>query len=339
MVGSLVSSRIEGSSRGSASGSDHRVQFRQRKPDLPTRGLYVAYRTALGYMTECKIEDALETPAFDQLLGQVDLLFTSPPFPLNHKKRYGNLNGDEYVQWLADLAPRLTALLKPTGSLVMEVGNAWEPGLPAMSLLPLRALMAFVEAAKLTICQQFICHNPARLPTPAQWVTVERIRVKDSYTHVWWMAPSDRPKADNRRVLTEYSSSMKKLLDTQSYNAGKRPSGHSIRETTFLKNNGGAIPSNVLTFANTSQDTEYRKHCKDWDVPVHPARMPMGLPEFFIEMLTDPADIVLDPFAGSNTTGSVADTLGRRWIAVEPTNDYVDGSRGRFNGRFYKDQW
>ena len=284
-------------------------------------------------MAGCTIEEALESPAFGLLAGTVDLLFTSPPFPLNHKKRYGNLTGEAYVRWLADLAPRLTALLKPTGSFVIELGNAWEPKRPAMSLLPLKTLMAVAESAQLTICQQFICHNPARLPSPAQWVTVERIRAKDAYTHVWWMSRSARPKADNRKVLTPYSPSMERLLERQNYNAGARPSGHKVGTTSFLADYGGAIPSNVLTFSNTIQDAAYRQHCKDWDVPIHPARMPVGLPEFFVSMLTDPGDIVLDPFAGSNTTGAVADLMGRRWIAVEPTRDYVDGSRGRFTGR------
>jgi hypothetical protein len=76
-------------------------------------------------------------------------------------------------------------------------------------------------------------------------VNVE-IRLKDSFTRVWWMSPSDRPKADNRRVLKEYSESMKKLLASGKYNHGKRPSEHHIGERSFLKNNGGAIPASVL---------------------------------------------------------------------------------------------
>ena len=125
--------------------------------------------------------------------GKVQLVFTSPPFPLNRKKKYGNLCGEAYVEWLASFALLFRNLLKPDGSIVLEVGNAWEPGEPAMSTLTFRSLLAFLDRGKFHLCQQFVCENPARLPSPVQWVNVERIRVKDSFTHLWWMAPSSRP--------------------------------------------------------------------------------------------------------------------------------------------------
>ena len=199
-----------------------------------------------------------------------------------------------------------------------------------MSTLTLRALLSFVEKGDLNLCQQFVCHNPARLPSPAQWVTVERIRVKDAYTKVWWMSPSERPKASNRHVLTEYSEAMRSLLKTKRYNAGTRPSGHNIGKTSFLKDNGGAIPSNVLTFSNTSASDEYRSYCKKGSMEVHPARMHIGLAEFFIRMLTDRGDLVFDPFAGSNTTGAAAEHLGRRWLCTEPIEHYVLVQRAGF---------
>ncbi len=115
-----------------------------------------------------------------------------------------------------------------------------------MSLLPLKTLIAIAEGTGLPVCQQFICNNPARLPTPAQWVTTERTRVKDSYTHVWWYGKTKRPDADNRRVLQPYSQRMKRLLDRGSYNGGRRPSGHDVGNASFLRDNGGAIPASAL---------------------------------------------------------------------------------------------
>lgn len=305
-------------------------------------GLPTAYRTDLGRLLVGKVEDALDHDLKD-VQGQVDLIFTSPPFPLNRKKKYGNLTGDDYVKWLAGLAPRLTELLSPTGSIVMELGNAWEPGRPVMSLLSLRALMEFLERGELSLCQEFVCHNPARLPSPAQWVNVQRIRVKDSYTHVWWMAATDFPKANNRGVLTEYSSSMNDLLKRKSYNAGKRPSGFDISPKAFLKNNGGAIPPNVidvadevaeslLVLSNTTSNDPYSVYCRENDLTPHPARMPAGLPRFFINFLTEPGDLVLDPFGGSNMTGAIAEELDRKWLTIEPEADYSKASRGRFQG-------
>lgn len=178
-------------------------------------------------------EQFLESPFAKKYSGKVALIFTSPPFPLNRKKKYGNRQGAEYVVWLASLAKRFKALLAPNGSIVMEMGNAWEPGQPVMSTLALRALIQFAEEGNLKLCQQFICNNPARLPSPAQWVNVDRIRVKDSYTHVWWFAPTAKPKANNRNVLIEYSEAMKQLLKTKKYNSGKRPSEFVIGKNPF----------------------------------------------------------------------------------------------------------
>lgn len=296
-------------------------------PEIPPS---VAYTTELGTMLRGTIENCLASEALEHLRGKVQLLLTSPPFPLNRKKKYGNLTGDAYVAWLAGLAPSFSELLAPSGSIVIEIGNAWESGRPTMSTLSLRALLAFLEKGELHLCQQFISHNPARIPGPAQWVTIERIRVKDSFTNVWWMSRTERPKSDNRRVLQPYSESMRKLLETQSYNAGGRPSGHKVNPESFKKDHGGAIPPNVLSFSNTRAYDSYQDYCRARDITPHPARMPAGLAEFFVEFLTDPGDLVLDPFAGSNLTGGVAERLGRRWFAVEPIEEYIDGSQGRF---------
>jgi len=276
------------------------------------------------------IEEFLDSTAGRRLRGRVQLIFTSPPFPLNRKKRYGNLKGDAYSKWLADLAPALIALLRPDGSIVIEVGNAWEPGRPVMSVLAMQSLLEFMRTGELNLCQQFVCDNPARLPSPAQWVNVERIRVKDSFTHVWWMAPSDRPKADNRRVLKGYSKAMLSLLKSGKYNSGARPSQHKIGEKSFLQDNGGAIPASCLSFSNTIPIDDYLEHCRGNDLRPHPARMPSGLAEFFIKFLSDKDDIVMDPFGGSNTTGAVAEALGRRWVSVEPNADFIAGSVARF---------
>jgi site-specific DNA-methyltransferase (cytosine-N4-specific) len=172
------------------------------------------------------------------------------------------------------------------------------------------------------------------------------VRVTDSFTRVWWLSPTPHPKADNRRVLTDYSASMKKLLQRGTYNGGvKRPSEHHISAKAFLTNNGGAIPPNVLVpphdenafeplsvlpIANTSSNDPYRRACREKNVAGHPAVMPESLVAFFVQFLTDPGDLVLDPFAGSNTTGFVAEKLDRRWLGIEANRDYANSSKIRF---------
>lgn len=290
----------------------------------------LAYKTQFGFMFQGKAEEILSLSAFERLQGRIQLIFTSPPFPLNRKKKYGNLTGEEYINWLVSFGPHFKRMLTPDGSIVIEMGNSWEAGYPTMSTLAVRALLEFKERNDLNLCQEFICHNPARLPTPAQWVNVERIRLKDSYTKIWWLSSTHRPKADNKRVLKEYSSSMKDLLKKQKYNSGKRPSEHHIGDTSFLTNHGGAIPPSVLTIANTRANDKYQEFCRIHKLSLHPARMPLELASFFIKFLTTPGDVVLDPFAGSNTTGAAAEILERRWLCIEPDMSYIKGSLGRF---------
>ena len=288
-------------------------------------------------MHHAKSDELLKSTALARFEGKVDLIFTSPPFPLNRKKRYGNEKGEEYIKWLCAYGPLFKKMLAPKGSIVIEMGNSWEPGEPSMSTLAMRSLLDFQSKNGFNLCQEFIWHNPAKLPSPAQWVNVERIRVKDSFTKLWWMSTDLKPKANNQRVLQEYSEAMKGLLKRGKYNAGMRPSQHNISETGFLKNNGGAIPSNVLTYANTYNFDPYQMYCRAHKLRPHPARMPMDLAKFFIKFLTEPGDIVLDPFGGSNTTGAAAEELERYWISIEAANEYIRSSRGRFDGRITLD--
>lgn len=290
-------------------------------------------------MLHGKSDDLLSNGALSRFEGKVNLIFTSPPFPLNRKKRYGNETGESYSRWLCAFGPLFKKMLTPDGSIVIEMGNSWEPGMPVMSTLALRSLLDFQSENNLYLCQEFIWQNPAKLPSPAQWVNVERIRVKDSFTRLWWLSPSRKPKANNQRVLQEYSRAMKGLLKKGSYNAGKRPSEHNIGEASFLKNNGGAIPSNVLTYANTLNSEAYQTYCRENNLQLHPARMPIDLAKFFIKFLTEPGDIVLDPFGGSNTTGAAAEDLERFWISIEASKDYIEGSRGRFGDEIMFDSF
>ena len=288
------------------------------------------YNTEKGICINEKCETVIEqylTPNYEK---SVQLIFTSPPFPLNRAKKYGNLSGDEYKKWLCDVIKSMLPLLADDGSIVIEVGNAWNAGEPTFSTLPMETLLEIKKECGLYLCQEFIYHNPARLPSPIQYVNIERVRVKDSFTRIWWFSKTPNPKANNRNVLTQYSKQMKKLLDSGKYNAGNRPSEHSISETAFNKDNGGAIPSNVIITSNTNSQDPYLVRCKEKGIKIHPARMPSDIPNFFINFLTDENDIVLDCFSGSNTTGWCAETLNRKWISIEADRDYYIGSKSRF---------
>jgi DNA modification methylase len=258
----------------------------------------------------------------------INLILTSPPFALTRKKEYGNECAEKYIEWFLPFAREFKRVLAEDGSFVLDLGGAYLPGNPVRSIYQYELLVRLCKELGFYLAQEFYHYNPSRLPTPAEWVTVRRIRVKDSVNTVWWLSKTPHPKADNRKVLKPYSESMKHLLK-KGYKAKLRPSGHDISDK-FQKDNQGAIPPNLLEIANTESNTAYFKRCKEAGTKPHPARFPQGFAEFFVKFLTDAGDVVLDPFAGSNTTGFVAECLKRRWIALEINEDYVIGSRYRF---------
>jgi DNA modification methylase len=253
---------------------------------------------------------------------------TSPPFPLVQKKKYGNVTADKYVDWFSKFVPEFSRVLKTNGSLVIHAGGTWNEGIPTKSLCNFKLLLALSK--EFHVAQEFYWYNPAKLPSPAEWVTVRRIRAKDAVDPVWWLSKTPFPKASNRRVLRPYTQSMEKLL-MNGYKPGLRPSGHNVT-AKFSKRNRGAIPPNLLILSNTDSRDPYLIYCKKKGISPNPARYPSELPAFFIRFLTTKSDIVLDPFGGSNTTGWTAERLGRRWISIEKDRQYLEASRSRFVG-------
>ena len=321
------------------------------------------------YVTQFYFPDLLNSLELMAELSNesVDLICTSPPFALIRKKEYGNVDAHEYVEWFKTFAREFYRVLKPKGSLVIDIGGSWFKGIPVRSLYHFELVIELCKPQSegglgFLLAQELFWYNPAKLPTPAEWVTVRRERVKDSVNTVWWLSKDPHPKANNRRVLRPYSEAMKNLLKN-GYNAKMRPSGHDI-STKFQNDRGGAIPPNiiadsaygsngligtavlgefnwiiendltqpvnVISASNTSSNDYYQKRCKEKGIKPHPARFPQALPEFVIGLCTEPGDIVLDPFAGSNMTGRVAETLDRCWLSFELNEDYISASQFRF---------
>lgn len=267
--------------------------------------------------------------------GSVDLVVTSPPFALQREKEYldrsGNKGQAEYVDWLAGFGRIVLKKLADDGSLVIDIGGAYVKGAPERSLYPYRVLLKFCDELGFKLAQDFFWHNPSKLPSPIEWVNKRKLRVKDSVNTVWWFSKSQWPRADTTKVLLPYSERMKKLIADPAafYKPAKRPSGHEIADR-FGKDNGGAIPSSLLQISNSESNGQYLRACKMVGANQHPARFPSKLPEFFIRFLTDPGDLVVDIFAGSNTTGMVAEAERRRWLAFDLSLEYLASSAFRF---------
>lgn len=261
--------------------------------------------------------------------NSVDLALTSPPYALHFKKEYGNVAKQDYVAWFLPFAREIFRTLKPTGSFVLNIGGSFNPGTPTRSLYHFKLLIALVEEVGFHLAQECFWYNPAKLPSPAEWVTVRRQRVKDSVEYVWWLSKTAWPHANNRQVLVPYSQDMERLIK-RGYRAKVRPSGHNIT-SKFQVDRGGAIPANLIERGNNESNSGYIAACRAAGYKIHPARFPAALPEFFIKLCTEPNDLVVDPFAGSNTTGAVAEALGRHWISSEQNEEYVRASALRFS--------
>lgn len=260
--------------------------------------------------------------------ASVDLVLTSPPYALHFKKEYGNIDQSAYVNWFLPFAREIKRVLKENGSFVLNIGGSWTPGAPVRSLYQFKLLIALCDDIGFKLAQEFFWYNPAKLPAPAEWVNVRRIRVKDSVEYLYWLSPSGFPKADNTKVLQAYSKDMERLIK-RGIKKTVRPSGHNITEK-FSQDRGGSIPGNVITAGNNESNSRYITLSKKLGKKIHPARFPSEIPEFFISFLTACGDLVIDPFAGSNTTGAIAEELGRRWIAIEKNKTYAEDSLLRF---------
>lgn len=263
--------------------------------------------------------------------NSVNLVMTSPPFALQRQKEYGNLDQHEYIDWFLEFGRLVHRKLAPDGSFVVDFGGAYMKGVPARSLYNFRVLIRMIDEVGFHLAEDFYWFNPSKLPSPIEWVNKRKMRVKDSVNTVWWFSKTEWPKADVTKVLAPYSERMKKLIEDPAkfYTPKLRPSGHDI-SSSFGKDNGGAIPSNLLQIPNSESNGAYASGCKAVGSKTHPARFPAKLPEFFIRMLTDPNDLVVDIFGGSNTTGQVAEAEGRRWLAFEMDPSYVALSSFRF---------
>jgi site-specific DNA-methyltransferase (cytosine-N4-specific) len=281
-----------------------------------------AYSTALG---ACHEGDALDLLA-RLPANSVALILTSPPFALRRQKAYGNVAASEYVEWFWPFAEQIYRVLRRDGSFVLDLGGTWNRGSGTRSLYQYELVLRLCR--RFHLAQEFYWYNPSKLPTPAEWVTIQRTRVKDAVNTVWWLSKTEEPRADNRRVLKPYSRSMRRLL-RDGYQTADRPSQHKI-SPHFRRDNGGAIPPNLLEAPNTHSGDRYLRRCRALGVAIHPARFPPALPDFFIRFLTEPGQLVVDPFAGSNMTGHLAERLERRWLAFEINTEYVAGSRLRF---------
>jgi site-specific DNA-methyltransferase (cytosine-N4-specific) len=262
-----------------------------------------------------------------------NLILTSPPYPLLRQKEYANQHAAaDHVEWLLKEAAGWKRILAADGSLMLNLGSAWEPGRAVQSLYQERLLLRLCDELGFFLAQRLFWYNPAKMPAPAEWVTVRRVRVTPAVENVFWLSKTPNPKANNRNVLRPYSDSMRALLKRGGEAGATRPSGYILQPGAFSADNGGAIPHDLITASNTGSSGAYQKWCRERALPIHPARFPTSLAEFAVLLTTDEGDRCFDPFGGSLSFGEVCEKHRRRWISCDKSLTYLRGGVGRFQG-------
>lgn len=262
--------------------------------------------------------------------GTINLILTSPPYPLNKQKSYKNLRGQEYLDWLVGLTSEWRRMLVDDGSLVLNLADVWNRGEPTVNLYQERLLIKLVDELGWFLAQRFQWINYGKIPS-SEWVTVRKVRVKNVTENLFWLSKTPWPRTSVHAVRRAYSERMKKLIAQGGEYRALRPSGHGDTRGAFGRDNGGSIPFNIIEASNSASSDAYHRRCREHGLPAHPARFPRQIPRFFIELLTERGHKVYDPFYGSGETGAAAEELGREWLGSERSLKYLSGSKFKFD--------
>jgi len=260
---------------------------------------------------------------------------TSPPYPLQVGRSYGGPAEAEYVDFILEALQPIVARLAPEGSICLNLSqNIFHPGLPSRSTYLERLVIALNDRLGLSLMDRLVWHNASTPPGPIAWASKKRVQLNVAFEPIYWFAPNpSRVKADNRRVLEPHSETHLKLIAaggeqrTSSYGDG----AYRLSPGCYATPTEGRIPRNVISRGHRCKDTDaYRRDAQRLGLPVHGAMQPLSVPDFLIRFLTEPGDLIVDPYAGSGTTAAAAERLGRRWVMAEQVIDYLRAGGERF---------
>lgn len=290
----------------------------------------IAFSTDLGVAIWGRCEEV-----FPGLTESVALCVTSPPYPLRKARAYGGPTAADYTDFLCRALEPVVRSLIPGGSLVLNISNdIFEPGRPSRDLYAERLVLALHDRLGLALMDRIPWVNPSKPPAPTYWACVRKVQLVATYEPVYWFTNDpDRVRSDNRRVLEAHTARQAAL---HGRGGEQRQTNYGdgtcrVRPGSYGQATAGRIPRNVLTRSHTCSDTKaYRRHAQALGLPVHAAMQPTTLPDFFIRFLTEPGDLVLDPFGGTVKTGLAAERLGRRWLVTEQMGAYLRGAAELF---------
>jgi site-specific DNA-methyltransferase (adenine-specific) len=243
----------------------------------------------------------------------VDLVATSPPYADQRADTYGGIHPDHYVDWFLPRAQALQRVLKPTGSFVLNIKEKVVDGERHTYVLEL--ILALRRQGWLWT-EEYVWHK--RNCFPGKWPN----RFRDAWERCLHFTRERRFKMNQDAVRVPMGDWAQTRLRTLGANDVVRHD--SQVGNAFAKNIANwvgrelAYPTNVLHLATECGNKS------------HSAAYPAALPQWFIELFTDPGDVVLDPFVGSGTTLQAARALGRHGIGIDISPEFVGRCRERF---------
>lgn len=237
--------------------------------------------------------------------SQVDLIVTSPPYADARHKHYDSVHPDQFVDWFMSFHEPFYNALKPSGSLVINIKDKVVDGVRHRFVW--RMIDALCDHGWLAI-DDYIWHKTN--PMPGRWPT----RLRDGWEYCFHLAKSKQPffNSDGVRqpIGTWTESRLKKLSDGDlSRHNSENQSGFG-RDLSKWVDKDTVLPSNVLSLALVGKNKG------------HPAVFPLGLPLFFIKLLSPEGGLVVDPFGGSGSTGIAALSVGRNCVLIDNNMDY-----------------
>ncbi|MEY2161644.1 MULTISPECIES: DNA methyltransferase [unclassified Rhodanobacter] len=300
-------------------------------PAVPVK--LVAFSTDLGvaiWGDNTDIVTRLDEP--------VHLVLTSPPYPLRKPRAYGNVPVSEYVDFIVRSIEPLVRTLARGASLAINFSNdVFEPGSPARSTYIERVIIALEDRCGLHLMDRLPWVNLSKAPGPIAWASKERIHLNVGYEPIVWMCNDPRASfADNRRVLEPHTDKHRQLIAAggTATEVNHSDGAYRRRAGAFGHQTAGRIPKNVLMRGHRCADAiATRMDAGALGVAAHGAVMPTSVADFLIRYLTEPGQLVVDPFGGKGTTGLAAERAGRRWLVCDRVLDYLRSGGERFRGQ------
>ena len=270
-------------------------------------------RTALGCLV---IGDALEVlRAIPD--ASVDLVITSPPY--DRQPKYGSnetYSRDWYQGFFLNVTREIYRVLTPRGSFVLNYRSkrhGSERGILQYELV------FWLRDQGFRFAEDFIWGKPS--PPPGRFNRF----LKDAIEYCFHFAKTDEwqfyPEQCLKPARWDLADRQRRKKLAHNYLRVNEPSGHGRKRVQ-------AGPDLVRPSTLLSIEPEFGPNPTE-----HPARFPIELPEFFINLMTRPGQQVLDPFAGTCTTAVAAEVLQRRWLVVESQARYASALRARLLAR------